>query len=131
MEGKINTDNYSRTESSDSRREREEREFRRKKRIRTAKIGGDMMMYVGSAALMRPFIAKAQETNNGIMSACATAAGTVLTLGIGNMASKVLERTIDKVVAFWDDVKPNGPASKNPGTGKQPETEKQEEKADG
>ena len=49
MEGKINTDNYSRTESSDSRREREEREFRRKKRIRTAKIGGGVGLGTGIA----------------------------------------------------------------------------------
>ena len=83
------------------------------------------MMYVGAAALMRPVIQRAQQEQNGIMGLCATCAGAVITIGIGNAASKILEKTIDKCVDFWDDVKPSGPAKKSK------ETPSEEEKNDG
>ena len=84
------------------------------------------MMYVGSAALISPLIRKAQQEQNGVMGICATCAGAILTIGMGNVASKILEKTIDKVIDFWDDVKPSGPAKK-PENEVQPE----EEKSDG
>lgn len=100
------------------------REARRKKRIKNIKTGGDLMMYVGSAALMSPFIRRAQQEQNGVMGICATCAGAVLTIGMGNVASKILEKTIDKVVDFWDDVKPSGPAKKVEKKDAEPEEEK-------
>ena len=87
-------------------------EARRKKRIQNVKAGGDMMMYIGSAGLMIPMIRKAKESQNGIMGACAMGAGAVLAIGLGNVATKILNRTIDKAVDFWEDVKPSGPAEK-------------------
>ena len=83
---------------------------RREKRIHNVKTGGDLMMYVGSAGLMMPMIRKAKESQNGIMGACAVGAGAILSVGLGNIASKILNKTVDKVVDFWDDVKPSGPA---------------------
>ena len=61
------------------------------------------------------------------MGICATCAGAVLTIGMGNVASKILEKTIDKVVDFWDDVKPSGPAKKV----EKKDAEPEEEKSDG
>ena len=87
-------------------------ELRRKKRIQNVKAGGDMMMYIGSASLMIPMIRKAKESQNGIMGACAMGAGAVLAIGLGNAATKILNKTIDKAVDFWEDVKPSGPADK-------------------
>ena len=103
------------------------RDIRRRKRIKNIKTGGDLMMYVGSAALISPLIRKAQQEQNGVMGICATCAGAVLTIGMGNVASKILEKTVDKVVEFWDDVKPSGPAKKT----EKKEAKPEEEKSDG
>lgn len=70
------------------------------------------MMYVGSAGLIMPFIQNARERQNGVMGLCSAGAGVILSIGLGNIASNILNKTIDKVVDFWDDVKPNGPAEK-------------------
>lgn len=86
------------------RREREDR--RRQRRIQNVKTGGDLVMYVGSAGLMMPLIQKAKQNQNGIMGLCATGAGAVLSIGLGNIASRILNKTIDKVVDLWDDIKP-------------------------
>lgn len=64
-------------------------------------------MYIGSAGLMIPLIRKAREQESGVMGICAAGAGTILAIGLGNVASKILEKTVDKVVDFWDDVKPS------------------------
>lgn len=103
---------------------------RRRKRIKNIKTGGDLMMYVGSAGLMMPVIRKAREQENGVMGICAFGAGTVLAIGLGNLASSILNKTIDKVVDFWDDVKPNGPAKKVQKKAEDPEAP-EEDKDDG
>ena len=73
-----------------------------------------MMMYIGSASLVMPFVQKARENHNSIMGTCALGAGVILSVGLGNVASKILNQTIDKAVAFWDDVKPKEPELKKP-----------------
>lgn len=85
---------------------------RREKRIQNVKTGGDLMMYVGSAALMLPCIKKARENQNSIMGLCATGAGAILSVGLGSAASKLFNKTVDKIADFWEDVKPSGPAEK-------------------
>lgn len=70
------------------------------------------MMYIGCAGLMQPFIQRARQEQNGVMRVCVTGAGIVLSIGAGRLASNILEKTIDKCVSFWDDVKPNGAAEK-------------------
>lgn len=74
--------------------------------IRNVKTGGDILMYIGSAALMRPQIQRAKENQNGILGTCATGAGIILAFGLGSVASTFMHKAIDKVVDFWDDVKP-------------------------
>lgn len=93
-------------ETVSSRMDRCGRNARRKKHIKNVKTGGDLMMYVGSAGLMIPMIRKAREQENGVMGICAAGAGAVLAIGLGNIASNILNKTIDKVVDFWNDVKP-------------------------
>ena len=88
------------------------REQRRKRRIRNAKVAGDTMMYIGCAGMMQPFIQRARQEQNGVMRTCITGAGIVLSLGAGRLASNILEKTIDKCVSFWDDVKPNSAPEK-------------------
>lgn len=89
-----------------------ERRTRRDKRVQNVKTGGTLVMYIGSAGLMTPIIRKAREEQNGVMGLCAVCTGAILAVGLGNVASKIMNKTIDKVVNFWDDVKPNGPAKK-------------------
>lgn len=64
------------------------------------------MMYIGSAGLLIPMIRNAKQNQNAMMGICATSAGAILSVGLGNLASKVLNKTVDKVVDFWDDVNP-------------------------
>ena len=104
--------NVTKDETSGLRTDRYSREARRKRYIRNAKIGGDMVMYIGSAALMMPVIQRAREKQSGLMGACATGAGIVLSIGLGSIASRMMEKTVDKVVDFWDDVKPKKTAEK-------------------
>ena len=79
---------------------------KRSKLVKNVKRGGTVMVYVGTANLIRPIIAKAREEQNGAMQACAIFSGTVLTLGIAKKASEWMNTAIDKVVDFFDDVKP-------------------------
>lgn len=94
-------------------RSRKERDARRQKRIQNVKTGGDMVMYLGSAGLMMPWMKKSRETQNGIMGLFSTCAGAVISIGLGNIASKIFNKTVDKVADFWDDVKPSGPNKKS------------------
>jgi len=93
-------------------REDTDADRRRSRRIRNIKTGGDLIMYIGSAGLMIPFIKKSQENQNGLMGACTAGAGAIIAIGLGNLTSKLLNKTVDKVVDFWDDVKPSKPAPK-------------------
>lgn len=79
---------------------------KREKRIQNVKTAGNLMMYIGSAGLLIPMIRNAKQNQNSIMGICATGAGAILSVGLGSVASKVLNKTVDKVVDFWDDVNP-------------------------
>ena len=77
----------------------------REKIIKNIKTGGNLMMYVGSAGLMNQFVRKAQEQSNPVMNSCILASGTVLSLGLGKIASSWPEKAIDEGITFIDDVK--------------------------
>lgn len=63
-------------------------------------------MYIGSAGLMTPLIARSRQNQNHILGTCALGAGAILSIGMGKVASKLWHNIVDKVVDFWDDVKP-------------------------
>lgn len=88
------------------------RRDRRRKRIQNVKTGGHLAMYIGAAGLMMPQIQKSRENANGIMKLCSLGAGAILSVGLGQIASRLFDSTVDKAVNFWDDVKPNGPNEK-------------------
>ena len=100
------------SEIQESTPSRDRGDSKRRKRIQNVKTGGDLIMYIGTAGLLIPMIRKAKENQNGIMGTCAMGAGAILSIGLGNMASKILNKTVDKVADFWDDVKPSAPAVK-------------------
>lgn len=72
-------------------------------------------MYVGCAGLMMPMMHNAKEKQNPLIGMSAVGAGTILSIGLGKIASNILNKSIDKVVDFWDEVKPSGPAEKPTG----------------
>ena len=79
----------------------------REKWIKGIKTGGDLIMYIGSAALATAAIRKAKDyTNNPLMSACATGTGAMLSIGAGKMASNIFNKVVDRTINFIDDVSP-------------------------
>lgn len=81
---------------------------RDKKRIQNVKTGGHIAMYIGAAGLMMPQIQKSRESN-AVIRFCSLGAGALLSVGLGKLASKIFDQTVDKAIDFWDDVKPSGP----------------------
>lgn len=84
-------------------------EEKQKKIVTNIKRGGSIMVYVGTASLARPLIAKARENQNGAMQACTIFGGTIISLGIAKKATEWMNQVIDKVADFFDDVKPKKP----------------------
>lgn len=81
-------------------------EEKREKIIKNVKRGGSVMVYVGTANLLRPMIARAREDQNGAMQACTLFGGAILSIGIARKATEWMNTAIDRVVEFIDDVKP-------------------------
>ena len=74
--------------------------------IKGIKNVGNLVMYIGSAAITIPAINRAKESQNGFMGSCATGAGAMLSIGMGKAASGIFNKVVDKVADFVDDVKP-------------------------
>ena len=74
--------------------------------VENIKKGGSLAIYIGTASLMKPLITKDQENRNPVGKVCAIGAGTVISCGISNYASKFFGKMVDSVVNFIDDVKP-------------------------
>ena len=86
-------------------------EEKRAKLIKNIKTGGNMMMYIGSAGLINPIIRRARDNQqSSALKFCTTATGAVVSIGIGNIASKWLNKAIDTIADFIDDVNPKKPA---------------------
>ena len=81
--------------------------------IKGIKNVGDLIMYIGSAAITIPAINKAKENQNGFMGSCATGAGAMLSVGLGKAASNIFNKVVDKVADFVDDVTPEKKESKS------------------
>lgn len=90
----------------ESNRDRRDKRVKRDKTIQTIKNGGSLIMYIGSAGLVSPMIQNARKEQNGAMQICTIGAGAVVSMGVGAFASSVFGKIVDKVVDFWDDVKP-------------------------
>jgi hypothetical protein len=82
---------------------------KRERRIKSAKNIGSILMYIGSAAITIPAVQRVKQTQNGFMATCAAGTGAMLSLGLGKIASNILDKTIDKTAGFFDDVKPKKP----------------------
>ena len=78
----------------------------REKIVNNIKKGGSLVIYVGTASLMKPFIKNGDEKRSAVSKACAVATGAVLSCGISSQASKFFSKMVDTVADFLDDVKP-------------------------
>lgn len=78
----------------------------RNKIVENIKKGGSLVIYVGTASLMKPFIFKDNDDRNAVGKVCAAASGAVISCGISSYASKFFGKMVDSVVDFIDDVKP-------------------------
>lgn len=79
---------------------------RRKKRIANGKTCGHVAMYVGSALMVTNFIQPVREKHNTLTNVCLVGTGAMLSIALGNAASRILDKTIDKGVEFFDDINP-------------------------
>lgn len=77
----------------------------REKIVNNIKKGGSIVIYLGTAGLMKPIVTKNSENRNAVSNVCAVASGTVISCGISSMASKFFGKMVDTVVKFIDDVK--------------------------
>ena len=77
----------------------------KEKLIGNIKTGGSIVIYAGTASLMRPIIRNGNEDRNGAMKACAYGAGAVISCAVANGASKFFDKMVDEVVKFVDDVR--------------------------
>ena len=79
---------------------------RRQRRIQNGKSVGHIAMYVGSALMVTNLIQPVREKHNSLVNACVVGTGAMLAIALGNTAGKLLDKTIDKGVEFFDDINP-------------------------
>lgn len=79
----------------------------RSKVIQNIKNGGSLVIYIGTASLMRPLISKDNENRNAVGKVSAFASGTVISCGIASWASKFFGKMVDGVADFLEDIKPD------------------------
>ena len=97
---------YANTSTSSARRSTVTCSRDHNKVVKGVKTGANIAMYIGSAGLVLPLMQNAREKENGILGACTGLAGAILSIGLGKLGSTISDSIIDKVVDFWDDVKP-------------------------
>ena len=78
----------------------------RDKVIKNIKKGGSIVIYIGTASLMRPMITRDNDSRNAVGKVCSMASGTVISCGVAKFASDFFNKIVDKVADFVDDVKP-------------------------
>ena len=74
--------------------------------LKNIKNGGSLVIYIGTASIVRPLITKDNDTRNAVGKMCSLASGTVISCGIANYACKFFGNAVDKVAEFIEDVWP-------------------------
>ena len=73
--------------------------------VKNIKTGGSMAIYVGTASIIRPIIREHAAERNAVTKFCSVVSGTVISCGVSHIASKWFGKLVDKVDAFFNDVK--------------------------
>lgn len=85
------------------------------KLIKSIKDGGSLVIYVGTASLMKPYIVRDNDERSIVGKVCSTASGTVISLGVANFASKVFGKIVDEVSEFIADIRKKPESNKEGG----------------
>ena len=73
--------------------------------VKNIKTGGSMVIYIGTASIIKPIIKQHNQDRNAITKACSYVSGTVISCGVSHIASKWFGKIVDKISDFIDDVK--------------------------
>lgn len=76
----------------------------RNKIIRNIKDGGTLVIYVGTASLMKPYITRDNAQRGAVGKVCSTVAGATASIGVAEFASRIFNRVVDEVAGFIEDV---------------------------
>lgn len=76
------------------------------KTVKRIKDVGSLIIYIGTAYLMKPYITRDNDQRNAVGKACSVASGTVISCGVANYASKFFGKMVDDVADFINDVRP-------------------------
>ena len=79
----------------------------RSKIIKRIKDGGALVIYVGTASLMKPYITRDNEERSAVGKVCSTVSGTAISFGVAGFASKIFNKIVDEVADFIDDILPS------------------------
>ncbi len=77
----------------------------REKVIKNIKDGGSLIIYVGTASLMKPIISRDNDERSPMGKVGAAVSGTVISCGLAQFASNTFSKLVDEVAEFIDDIK--------------------------
>lgn len=73
--------------------------------IKRIKDGGALVIYVGTASLMKPYIMRDNDERSAVGKVCSTFSGATISLGVAGYASKIFNKIVDEVADFIDDIR--------------------------
>lgn len=77
----------------------------RDKIVKKIKDGGALIIYVGTASLMKPYITKDNAERSAVGKVCSIASGATISIGVAGYASRIFNKVVDEVVEFIDDIR--------------------------
>ncbi len=72
--------------------------------VKGIKDGGSLVVYVGTASLMKPYITRDNEERSVVGKVCSTASGAIIAIGIASFANKVFGKIVDEISDFVSDI---------------------------
>lgn len=72
--------------------------------IKRIKDGGALVIYVGTASLMKPYITRDNDERSAVGKVCGTVAGTAASFGIAEFACRAYNRIVDEISEFIGDI---------------------------
>lgn len=80
--------------------------------IKRIKDGGALVIYIGTASLMKPYIIRDNEDRSSVGKVCSTASGIAISFGIAEFANKAFNKIVDEVAKFINDISPQSKSEK-------------------
>lgn len=73
--------------------------------VKSIKDGGALVIYVGTASLMKPYIVRDNDERSSVGKVCGTVAGAAASFGIAEFACRAFNKIVDEVTEFVDDIR--------------------------